>query len=257
MRLTAIQSAPCATYGSFSPMTSPRSARPATPAGNARSARMRSIMMIAIFDIAGPLVAYSLLRSAGLSAVSALIISGVFPAAGVAIGIVTKRRVDAIGIFVLAGIAVGTVFGLVSHNARLVLVEGSVPTGFFGLICLGSLWAKRPLMYRFALEFMGGPETQRGKDFDDLWQYEGFRQTFKVLTAAWGIGYLIEAAVRVVITENTSTGMALTASKVLPFAFAGVLAAWTVLYGRRQKRKGERLAAAAASQQTPDQRTHT
>ena len=202
-------------------------------------------MMIAVFDIAGPLVAYSLLRSAGMGAVSALVVSGVFPAFGVAIGIIAHRRVDAIGILVLAGIVVGTVLGLASQNARLLLVEGSVPTGLFGLVCLGSLFRRRPLMFRFALEFMG-PDTPKGREFADLWKYEGFRHAFRVITTVWGVGYLAEAATRVVIVENTSTGTALAISKVMPFAVAAVLAAWTTVYGRYQKKKGERLAAAAA-----------
>jgi hypothetical protein len=36
--------------------------------------------MIAVFDLGGPLLAYALLRSAGMSAVAALVISGVLPA---------------------------------------------------------------------------------------------------------------------------------------------------------------------------------
>jgi hypothetical protein len=202
--------------------------------------------MIAVFDIVGPLVAYNVLRSAGFSSVTALILSGVFPAAGVTIGIVQHRRVDALGVLVLAGIAVGAVLGLVSHNARLVLDEGSVVTAVFGLICLGSLATPKPLMYRLAVEFMG-PDTARGQEFTGLWQYAGFRHAFRVVTAVWGIGYLAEAVVRVVIVQNTSTGTALAISKVLPFAVAGVLSAWTVGYGRYQKRKGEQLAAAAAA----------
>jgi hypothetical protein len=63
----------------------------------------------------------------------------------------------------------------------------------------------------------------------------------------WGIGYLAEAAARVVIVQNTSTGTALATSKSLPFAVAGVLMAWTFGYGRYSKRKGERQAAAAAA----------
>src|SRR5215471_15975098 len=117
--------------------------------------RLQGLAMIAVFDIVGPLVAYSLLRSAGQSAVSALVLSGIFPALGVAVGLARRRRIDTVGVLVLAGIAVGTVVGLVSHDARLVLVEGSVPTAVFGLLCLGSLWTNRPLIYRFALEFIG------------------------------------------------------------------------------------------------------
>jgi hypothetical protein len=65
----------------------------------------------------------------------------------------------------------------------------------------------------------------------------------------WGIGYLAEAAARVVIVQNTSTGTALAISKVMPYAVAAVLTAWTIGYGRHSKRKGERLAAAAEAAQ--------
>jgi hypothetical protein len=60
----------------------------------------------------------------------------------------------------------------------------------------------------------------------------------------WGIGFLLEAAVRVVIVYGTSTGTALASSKVTPFVWVVVLSAWTVAYGARQNRKGEQLAAA-------------
>lgn len=202
--------------------------------------------MIAVFDVAGPLLAYNLLRSAGFSSVSALVLSGVFPAIGVTIGIIQHRRVDALGVLVLAGIAVGAAIGLVSHNARLVLDEGSVPTAVFGLICLGSLGTPKPLMYRLAVEFIG-PDTPKGQEFTGLWQYAEFRRVFRVVTAVWGIAYLAEAVARVVIVQNTSTGTGLAISKVLPYAVAAVLMAWTFGYGQYQKRKGERLAAAAAA----------
>ena len=188
--------------------------------------------------------AYSLLRSAGLSSVSALVLSGAFPALGIVAGLARHRRVDAIGVLVLAGIAVGTILGLVSGNARLVLVEGSVPTAVFGLLCLGSLWSRRPLIFRFALEFMGA-DTPRGRDFDGLWQYPGFRHAFRLFTVVWGVAYLAEAAARVIIVETTSTATALAVSKVMPYAVAAVLAGWMFAYGRRARREGERIAAAA------------
>jgi hypothetical protein len=207
--------------------------------------------MIAVFDVAGPLVAYSLLRSAGFSTVAALVLSGVFPAAKVIAGIIKHRRVDAVGILVLAGIAVGAVLGLVSHNPKLVLDEGSVGTGVFGLLCLGSLARAKPLMYRLAMEFIG-PDSAQGREFTDLWQYKEFRHTFHVMTAVWGIAYLAEAAARIVIVANTSTGTALATSKVMPWVVTAALAAWTVGYGRLQKRRGERLAAAFAAQTSAD-----
>jgi hypothetical protein len=206
--------------------------------------RFQSAAKIVVFDIAGPLVAYSLLRSAGVSTVSALILSGILPGVTVVAGLIRHRRLDAVGVLVLAGIAVGSVLGLVSGNARLVLVEGSVPTAVFGLLCLASLWSARPLIFRFALEYMGA-DTPRGRDFEDHWRYPGFRRVFRLFTVVWGVAYLAEAAARVIIVETTSTGTALTVSKVMPYVVAAALIGWMFAYGRQARLKGERLAAAA------------
>ena len=219
------------------------------------------LAMIVVFDIAGPLVAYSLLRSAGQSAVTALVLSGAFPALGVIASLIRHRRADTIGVLVLAGIAVGTVLGLVSGNPRIVLVEGSVPTAVFGLLCLGSLWARRPLIYRFAIEFIGAG-TPKGREFESLWQYHGFRHAFRLYTIVWGVAYLAEAAARVIVVELTSTGTALTVSKVMPYVVAAALIAWMTAYGRHARREGERLAAEAqaeaqaAAQDTPEPAAH-
>lgn len=208
--------------------------------------RLPAVAKIVVFDIAGPAALYLWLRSQGWSTVTSLVVSGVLPAAGVILGIARKRRIDVVGMVVLLGIAVGTALGLASGSARPVLLEGSVPTGIFGAVCLGSIWTSRPLMYRFAVEFMGA-DTPRGRDFADNWRYPGFRHAFKVTTMVWGVAYLLEAAARVVIVEFTSTGTALGISKVMPYVIAGVLAAWNVAYGRQARRKGERLGAEAAA----------
>jgi hypothetical protein len=212
--------------------------------------RLWSVAKIVVFDIAGPLVAYQLLRSAGLSSVSALVLSGVLPGVAVLGGLLRHRRLDAVGVLVLTGIAVGSALGLLTGNARLVLMEGSVPTAVFGLLCLASLRSRRPLIFRFALEFMG-PDTPRGRDFDGLWQYPGFRHVFWLFTVVWGVVYLAEAAARIIIVETTSTGTALAVSKMMPYAVGGILAAWMFLYGRHARRQGERLAAAAQAAVAP------
>ena len=124
-------------------MDASRDVKPTAGTKSEIAARLRSIAKIVIIDVAAPLIAYSLLRSAGMSTVTALVLSGVFPALGVAIGVVQHRRLDVVGALVLAGIIVGTLLGLISHNARLVLMEGSVPTAIFGLACLASLWTQR------------------------------------------------------------------------------------------------------------------
>jgi hypothetical protein len=204
--------------------------------------RLRQAAMIVVFDLGGPLLAYALLRSAGLSAVAALVLSGVLPALGITIGALIDRRLDVIGLVVLFGIAVGSALGLISHNSRLYLLEGSVPSVVFALGCLISLRWSKPLIFRLAVELIG-PDTPRGRDVTGAWRYPVFRRAFAVITAWWGLAYLVEAGIRVAIVATTSTGVALVCSKLVPYLFAISLSVWTLCYGEHEKRKAERLAA--------------
>jgi len=204
--------------------------------------RLRTIMMIAIFDLGGPLITYFVLRDlAGLSTVLALVLSGVLPAVGVAITAIQYRRLDIFGVMVLAGILFGSVLGLTTHNARLYLAEGSVPSLAFSIACLASLRTRQPLIYRLALEFLGAG-SKKGREIIDAWRYPVFQRAFRTITVVWGVGYIIEATIRLVVAETESTGIALVCSKGAPYAFATVLAVWTLIYGERRKK----LAIAAA-----------
>ena len=60
----------------------------------------------------------------------------------------------------------------------------------------------------------------------------------------WGVGFLLEAALRVVIVYHISTGTALAISKVTPFLFGGIMSAWTVAYGAYRKKQAVRMATA-------------
>jgi hypothetical protein len=176
--------------------------------------------------------------------VSALVLSGILPAFGVALKIARHRSVDAIGILVLTGIAVGTALGLASGSAHLVLLDGTVPTAVFGAVCLGSLWSRRPLMFRFAVQAMGA-DTPNGRDLADKWRYPDFRYAFRVTTVVWGLAFLAEAAAQVLIIETSSTGTAKATSNVMPLVVAAIVIAWNIAYAKRGRRQGE-LAANAA-----------
>jgi uncharacterized membrane protein len=199
--------------------------------------RIRTLGPVVAFDVIGPIVVYYVLLSAGLSTVAALILSGVIPAAGIALGVARSRRLDAIGILVLIGIVVGSVLGAVSGSAHLLLLDGVVPTAVFGIVCVASLRSKRPMIFRFALEGMGR-DTTKGRDFADRWRYPGFRHSFRVVTVVWGVMFIAEAAIQAVIVETASTSTAKTTSNLLILPFAAAVIAWNVSYAKRGQRKG-------------------
>jgi intracellular septation protein A len=203
--------------------------------------RLLALAPTAVFDIAGPLAAYWLLRAAGTAEITALILSGILPALGVAIGIIRHRRVDAIGSLVLFGIIVGTVAGLLTHDARLVLMEGSIPTAVFGLACLGSLPTARPLMYRIALQARGD-STAAGRDVQARWARPAAQRTFRTITLVWGVTLLAEAVTRVLIVDTVSTGTALLVIKLMPYIVIAGLFRWMAGYTRRVRRQSEQRA---------------
>lgn len=221
-----------------------------TSSPSTRPAMILGIARIAVLDIAGPLIIYSLLRSHGWSQVSALILSGAAPAGSVVVSAIQRRRVDLVGTLVLAGIGLSAIVGWVSGDPRLILAQDSLLTGAFGVVCLASLRSGRPLIFRIALEFMG-EDGPRGREFASQWQYLSFRHAFRVITAVWGIAYLAEAAARLLIVETLATGTALAVSKTMPYVVGGAIAAWQISYGLRAKRRGDRPSTAAPSEPSP------
>ena len=95
------------------------------------------------------------------------------------------------------------------------------------------------VMFYFALESNGGPDTERGSEFAARWRYAEFRRVFVVMTVVWGMGFVLQAAINITIIEATSTNKAFVINKVLPYIFLAALGAWTFAYGARAKRRGD------------------
>ncbi len=201
-----------------------------------RQDRLRMLLPIAVFDVAGPLAVYYGARAAGLSTVMALVVSGVLPTLRVAGTVIRHRRLDVIGALVISGIALGTVMGLLTGSARLYLLDGLVPTVALGVVCVASLPSSRPLMYRVALEMMG-EDSPKGQAFADMWEHPGFRRSFQVITIVWGMVFLAESGLQALIIETQSINTAKLSSNLLPVAVLVVTFAWTSMYGKRSEQR--------------------
>ena len=200
------------------------------------------LRQVVLLDAVGPLVLYFGLRSLHFSSVSALIISGVLPAVGIVASAARQRRIDLVGGLVLSGIAVGSALGLLTHDARIVLLDGIVPTAAFGLILLGSLLFEQPLFYHFGLQAHGGLTTPGGRDFAAKWQYPGFRHFMRVANVVCGVAFVVEAGVQAVIIETASVGVAKVSGHVLALATLAGLFAWTGAFATRSLGRAGRSA---------------
>ncbi|MYT22299.1 hypothetical protein GTW69_18710, partial [Streptomyces sp. SID7760] len=175
----------------------PQATQPKPPARSGGAAALGWILTIGL-NVVAPILTYNQLHDHGWSEFSALLVSGAWPVLDSAISLAWRRKLDEFAIVTLVFLVITAVVSLVgAHSARALLIKDSGVTGLFGLLCLATLLAPRPLMFYFGRKFAtdGTPESTAW--WNGLWQFDGFRRTMTVMTTVWGIAYLAEAAVRV------------------------------------------------------------
>lgn len=139
---------------------------------------------------------------------------------------------------VFAGIMVG-VFGIglllsfLTGDARFMLAKESLATAAAGIAFGVSCFVGRPLIYHAALRMKEG-KPEEVAEFDAKWQtVPQFRRTFRIMTAVWGAGLLVDAVGRLPLIYTLSVPAAMVASHVLLVAVFVILAVWNAWFARR------------------------
>ncbi|MET9883544.1 VC0807 family protein [Streptomyces sp. NPDC006430] len=222
--------------------------RPAPPARSGSAAALGWIMTIGL-NVVAPIITYNQLHDHGWSEFGALLVSSAWPVLDSAISLAWRRKLDEFAIVTLVFLVITAVVSLVgAHSARALLVKDSGVTGLFGLLCLVTLLAPRPLMFYFGRKFATDGTPASTTWWNGLWQFEGFRRTMTVMTTVWGVAYLAEAGTRIALAYALPTDTMVAISPIMIYGVLGALAVWTTLYGKRSKAEGERRAAASAAE---------
>jgi intracellular septation protein A len=201
-----------------------------------------------IFDVAMPIVAFNVLTRHGVSTLWALVAGGLFPAINNLRIFIKSRRLEPLGIIVMTFLVVGTAASLISGSVFFALIKESFLTATFGLICLGSLFTGRPLLFYVMRQFVAGDDPVRLQWWNGLWEYPHFSAAQRYVTAVWGIAYLIEATLRVGFALVLPPAQVVAISPVMAFGVMIVLIAWTRRYmmALRERRMRELQAGLAA-----------
>lgn len=194
----------------------------------------------AIGGAAIPLIVFYSVRPHVSGDAVALMIAGAPAAAWVAFQWALRRRLDPIGSIVLVGFVAGTVVAaLLGGNAFVLKVRDSAFTSLFGLACLVSLVAARPLMFYIGRALSAGSDPAKIAAYDELWTLPTGPRTFRIITSAWGVGLILEASSRVILAVSLPTGPFLAVAPVLGAVFFGGLFAFTMWFSRRARRLGD------------------
>ena len=147
-----------------------------------------------------PYVIYQfMMQTITASDVVALAISAVPAIVYGLVGIVRTRQMDLIAAVTLVGIAVTVVAAFLGGDPRLFLIRESLLTVALGIACLVSLLFPKPLWFYIIRYFASANDPARAASFTANWRYPGFRTFTRVLTLVWGLVYLGEFILRVIL----------------------------------------------------------
>lgn len=217
-------------------------ANPTTPQKASRIATILSLASSIVINVVLPILIYwALKKYTDTSDLLALVASGVPSLIDSIVGVIRRKRIDFLAGIVLIGIVITLITVALGGSPKVYLIRESFFTAAFGLAYLVSLLFPRPLAFYFARYFATGNHPENIPWFDSLWQYQQFRHTMRVITIVWGIGFLLEAALRTYLVIVLSTVQFLIISPFVIYGILGILIVWMFLYSRQGRKKGEEV----------------
>ena len=195
------------------------------PSATQRS--IRAMLPALAIDLVAPLAVYGALQAAGLSITSSLAGAAAVPLARIGVGAVRRRRVNGLALLVLGALAVGVALTLATGNPRLAIARDAAITLAVGVVFIGSVAMRRPLMFHLLRSF-------RGTDIEAQWErLPALRRDLRAMTAAIGALCVLDAGVRVLIAYTLPVHLAGTLVHFQPIVLVSLLMLLGKAWGQR------------------------
>ncbi|MGC5014499.1 VC0807 family protein [Streptosporangium sp. DT93] len=160
----------------------------------------RTAAVLMLVDFVLPVGLYYALRAADVGYVTALVVSSLVPGTGMVVTLARERRLDSVGLFMTSLMLLSAGLSVIGGSPRFLLLKGALLMVLAGGWFLATVRGPSPLALRFSRPLLEGRTGDRRASWDELWETSPrFRRVWRVCTAAWGIGALVDAAVRTLI----------------------------------------------------------
>jgi len=199
---------------------------------------LRDLVPMLAIDVAIPYGLYVILSPHFPSnSLIPLLISALPPAINGVVNIIRKGHIDYVGALVILGIIITAIAAFITGDQKVFLIRESVLTGALGIVCLVSLLFPRPLMFYFGRQFASGGDPAKAAFYNSLWQRQSFRFFIYVITVVWGVGFVAEFALRVVLVYTLPVAEVVAIAPIIFNVITIGLILWTVAYGSSVRRK--------------------
>lgn len=198
------------------------------------SFNIRGLLISIVLNAVFPFMLYTLTkRYISSSELVALSVAAVFPIVTSIFDVVRSHRLDFIAILALLGILTSVIGVLLGGDPKILLIRESFLTGALGLACFISLLMPRPLMFYVGRQFMAGNNPVKIAEYNAQWQLPRARQVHRLITTVWGVAYVGEFILRVVLVYTLSAGVVLIVSPFMTGGATVLAIVWTFSYVRR------------------------
>jgi hypothetical protein len=184
-----------------------------------------------LMNVALPFAIYKICEHE-LGELHALLASMLPPLLWAVVEFFRSRRVDALSILVLVGIALSLLAFIGTGSVKFLQLRENLVTGLIGLIFLGSVLVRRPLIYLLARAIMQRGSSEGSETIASLDDDEPFRRSLMTMTLVWGVGLIVQAALASVLVFNLSISSYILVSPFIGYGTLGVLAAWTFWFSK-------------------------
>jgi hypothetical protein len=132
-------------------------------------------------------------------------------------------------------------------DARLLIIRESFFTGALGLVCLLSLLMPRPLMFYVGRQMLAGNDVTKLANYNASWQNPYGRFVHRLITTVWGLAYVGEFIVRVILAYTLPPTEAFALGSTLLVVVTAGAFIWTFAYIRHTRQRTAQMGQANAN----------
>jgi hypothetical protein len=186
-------------------------------------------------DVGLPLVAYYALHVAGASDWAALLAGMAVAGLRIAVVALRTRTPNPFAMVMLLAFGMGLTLALFTGDVRFLLFKDSMTTGVVGLMFLGLAAVGQPLTLAAAKTW----EPARAEALSEQFRSSAaVRHWHLTASVVWGMGLLVEAAVRVPLVYLLPVPVMVGVSAGMMITAFAALVGWTGWYLKRTRARG-------------------
>ncbi len=191
-------------------------------------------LIVAVADVVAPVALYYLFRAMGFDELTSLLMSAIAPVVSFIVQAIGMRRVDVFALFIGTVVLLNILVALTTNDPRALLARDGWITGLAGLFFVATLWGKRPVVFSIARPLAEGRIGPPGMSWDEAWDVSPlFRRVWRVVTVIWGVGLLVDGAIRVLVAYTVPVDWAPGTNAVQYFVVYAIVQGISQVYLKR------------------------